>query len=353
MTAVLDARRAWLAKRRESLGASDVAAVLGYDRHRTALQVYASKVGDDEGADSPAMRWGRKAESLVAEMYAEETERPVVEPDPYEILAHPELPWLTTTLDRRTLPSASHPAPESVVAEHGFSRIAAGPVPLEAKVQHGARAAAWEMEPPTGYQMQVMVQLSVTRAPWGSICAAIGWPPKPVWYDLVRDDAFLAAAMPKLEAFWFGCVVARVPPAPTSHLDLEPLRRLYPVGNGETVPLNRALLLGHEYEGCGEDVDTCDCAPQSHCCHDPQDEHYDDPVALVAAWEAERAAITRAAREADKLEAQLRARVGAATFGALTDGTFLHRKLTSRRGYTVEPCKYTVLSRRRPRLKRR
>lgn len=354
MTAILDPRRAWLAKRRESLGASDVAAVLGYDRHRTALQVYASKVGDDEGADSPAMRWGRKAEALVAEMYGEETERPILTPDPYEILAHPDLPWLTATLDRRTLGSTKHPEPTPF---RGLGAVVES-APLECKVQHGARGVDWEREPPTGYQMQVMVQLSVTRAPWGSICAAIGWPPKPVWYDLVRDDEFLAAAVPKLEAFWFGCVVARVPPEPTSHLDLEPLRRLFPAGNGETVPLNRTLLLGHEYEGSphsGDDgggicVASLDAV---HVCNRREFAHYEDPLDLVAEWDAARACIVRSAREADRLEAKLRARVGAATFGLLASGDYLHRKLIRRSGYTVEPCTYTVLSRRRPRLKRR
>ena len=92
--------------------------------------------------------------------------------------------------------------------------------------------------------------------------------------------------------------------------------------------------------------------PDDVCCRWER-EHYDDPIDLVAEWDRAKASITESAREADRLEAQLRARVGAATFGALTDGTFLHRKLTNRRGYTVEPCTYTVLSRRRPRLKRR
>ncbi len=53
------------------------------------------------------------------------------------------------------------------------------------------------------------------------------------------------------------------------------------------------------------------------------------------------------------LENRLRARIGGASFGALTDGTFLTLRKTERAGYTVAPTSYRALHRMRPRIRRR
>lgn len=60
------------AYRRSGIGGSDLGAILGVNKHKTPLDVYAEKHGLKEPQpDSPAMRWGRRLEPSIAEEYAE------------------------------------------------------------------------------------------------------------------------------------------------------------------------------------------------------------------------------------------------------------------------------------------
>ena len=55
------------AYRRSGIGGSDLGAILGVNKYKTPLDVYAEKLGLKEPqGDSPAMRWGRRLEPAIA-----------------------------------------------------------------------------------------------------------------------------------------------------------------------------------------------------------------------------------------------------------------------------------------------
>jgi len=65
-------RTAWLAERRKDLTASDIGAVAGVDRYRSALRVYAEKTGQfQDDSDNNMMRRGRWLEPAVIEALRE------------------------------------------------------------------------------------------------------------------------------------------------------------------------------------------------------------------------------------------------------------------------------------------
>ncbi|MEV0114635.1 lambda-exonuclease family protein [Streptomyces sp. NPDC050844] len=98
-----DADRAnWLLARREGLGSSDVAAILGISRYGNALSVWHDKTGGLplESDDSEPALWGRAFEETVAREWARRN-RSVVRR--VGLVQNIERPWQMCTLDRRVL----------------------------------------------------------------------------------------------------------------------------------------------------------------------------------------------------------------------------------------------------------
>ncbi|MFG2372610.1 YqaJ viral recombinase family protein [Streptomyces sp. NPDC048504] len=98
-----DADRAnWLTARRDGLGSSDVAAILGISRYGNALSVWHDKTGGLplESDDSEPALWGRAFEETVAREWARRN-RSVVRR--VGLVANTERPWQMCTLDRRVL----------------------------------------------------------------------------------------------------------------------------------------------------------------------------------------------------------------------------------------------------------
>lgn len=313
-------REQWLLGRREwlpdgpVLTASDIAAILGEDEHRGPLAVALVKRGDVVEETLP-MRRGRRFERAIGEEYAEQTGRPVDPWPVYELVTHPDIPWLKATPDALTSGCPGKPDPlGGTVAESREGRVV-GSAPLQIKMAIGS-AKEWRDEPPLGYVMQTNVEMACLRSSWGALAGLVG--PGPLSEsDLVRDDQFFAAMLPHLEAFRALLARGELPEADGKPGTSEAIRRFWANDNGETVALEALdLQLVEAWEKCG----------------------VEEAAAKVAG---------------DVLENMLRRRLGPATFGALTDGTFLSLRKTRRAGYSVEPCEYRVLKRFRPRLRRR
>jgi putative phage-type endonuclease len=95
-------RADWLTARRQGLGSSDVAAILGISRYGNALSVWHDKTGGLplEGDDSEPALWGRLNEDTVAREWARRN-RSVVQR--VGLVANTDRPWEMCTLDRRVL----------------------------------------------------------------------------------------------------------------------------------------------------------------------------------------------------------------------------------------------------------
>ena len=60
----------WRAQRRHGLGSSDTAALFGMDRFKSPMAVWLDKVEAIEQDDTPAMLWGRRLESVIADEFS-------------------------------------------------------------------------------------------------------------------------------------------------------------------------------------------------------------------------------------------------------------------------------------------
>ena len=72
----------WLGARRESVGASDVPAVLGFHPWRTPLDIYKSKVESIDPKMNSAMEWGHRLEEPVAQAFADKEKFPIAKYTP-------------------------------------------------------------------------------------------------------------------------------------------------------------------------------------------------------------------------------------------------------------------------------
>lgn len=212
-------RATWLEARREGLGGSDAAAVLGLSPFTTPLELFAEKLGLVEPqAESEAMFWGRILEPAIADRYAEETKRTLAPAAPFTICVHEEHGWLRATLDREILVADGRTVP----------------APLEVKSTNAYRADDWLDEPPVHVQVQGQHQLLVTGAAWVSFAVLIGGQTFR-WVDMERNDKFIAVMQERLAEFWRRLELNDPPPAGAD--DKEVLAALYPKDTGATIAL--------------------------------------------------------------------------------------------------------------------
>lgn len=93
-------REEWLEERRNSLGGSDMGAVLGLNQYRSPYSVWAEKVGIfPERPDNEAMRQGRDLEEYVAQRFAEKSGYKVQRMN--YLLRNDDAPHLHASIDRR------------------------------------------------------------------------------------------------------------------------------------------------------------------------------------------------------------------------------------------------------------
>ncbi|MET8841483.1 lambda-exonuclease family protein [Streptomyces rubiginosohelvolus] len=139
-------RAAWLTARRQGLGSSDMAAVLGISRYGNALSVYHDKTGGLplEGDDSEPALWGRAIEDTVAREWARRN-RSVVRR--VGLVANVDRPWQMCTLDRRVL--------ECPLAD-GRERCA-----VEIKCRAAFKAGQWRTGCPDDVLAQTLWQADV------------------------------------------------------------------------------------------------------------------------------------------------------------------------------------------------
>lgn len=193
-------REAWLRARRHGLTGSEVAAILGWHPYKSALAVYADKVGapvDDGAGEHEAALWGQLFEPVILDEYARRTGRRVVHSG--ELMQSRARQWWLATPDGIQDEGPSSPA------------FAVGPGLVEVKTT--GQGAAWFEEIPAHVQVQVQHQMLVTGVTW----ASLPWLPFPErqlqWLDIAPHREFQAMLGEKCDAFWTR-VLQRSPPDP-------------------------------------------------------------------------------------------------------------------------------------------
>jgi len=207
-------RETWLKERRKGIGASEAAAVLGASPWKTAIDLWAEKVGIAEQPEDESewLKWGRRLEPVIRETYMEETGRMVIRPGgEWTLVRSKKYPWMVTTLDGEIVPVDDKD----------------GPGVFESKTAMLFKKDEWADEPPLQYQIQNQHQLVVTGWLWGGDAVLLGGS-RFLHQDFEVNQDFQYLLIEKLEAFW-SLVQSETPPAiDGSDSAKELLRRLYP-----------------------------------------------------------------------------------------------------------------------------
>lgn len=264
----------WLAARSKCVTASDGAAILGLSHYKTPLKVYEEKRNGGDSVDIDLFWWGHQMEQPTANFFTRKTGIELVDLGDYAIAYHDENDWLAATLDR--------------VTRDG--------VPVELKhISNGVSLDAWEASPPLDNEIQLQIQMYVTRSDRGYLVGSGFHHAQLGIVEMKRNDKFLNYAIPLLKKFYDESIVGNLVPTPVSGVDKKIIQSVFGADDGTTVMLGDAeLQIINEVE-----------------------QYRDDVKATI--------------EKKEKLEALLKFRLGASSFGWLPDGTYLTNK-TDKRG---------------------
>lgn len=191
-------RTTWLLARREGIGSSDVADIMGVG-YSTPAHVYHHKRGDlplesDAGEDA---LWGTLHEETVAREWARRNRSTVRR---IGLIARRDTPWMMCTLDRR-------------IAECPLNRDAREQCALEVKTRNAFVAKRWKREVPDDVLAQTLWQIAITGYSHVHVAVLIGNADYRQYVvtrsgneDLIKDITTVAARM------WHEHVLPGVPP---------------------------------------------------------------------------------------------------------------------------------------------
>lgn len=219
-----------LTLRKQGLGASEVAAVLGLDPYRTALDVYLEKIGEAPTFEGNRFtHWGNRLEALIADEYA--SLHPDVALKTSGTQIGPE-PWMLATPDRVVFSGQEPPAAGDVWG-------------LECKSRGHFATDLWGEsgtdEVPHSVAVQCHWGMVVTGMRRWDVAVLLGGNDYRE-YTLVYDEAIALEVVARARAFWHDHVLAKVhPPFTGAESDHKFLFRTYPTHTDEMVAATPAI----------------------------------------------------------------------------------------------------------------
>lgn len=243
------------ARRRHTLGSSEVAAVLGVNPWASAHSVWLSKVHGDEFDGNERTELGQMLEPTIMGIYAERYSRKIVK-GAYTL--GPE-PWMSATPDGLVV------NPDGV----DLDDLEAAPL-CEAKLVGLRSIFMWgpgnsdeqeSDEVPQHYLCQGLWQLACRpRAPFVDVSALLGTEFRS--YRIRRNERVIAQITAICRDWWHRYVVTKTaPPVDGSEGARSMLKKLYPQSNEQRVPADEALeRIAAELHAARAAVDAADAA---------------------------------------------------------------------------------------------
>lgn len=251
LTTAATPREDWLQARRQGLGGSDVAAILGRSAWRTPMDVWLEKTGRSNGEpESERMRWGTLLEDTVAKEWASRDACSIMR---LGTVADPVKPWRTASLDRAVLVPRTRRAASL----------------LEVKTTGHTAADLTDLQLAARYQWQAQWYLGITGLEYAHIAVLVaGQELRDLTVQFSIDDWY--EATDAADTFWHDHVLTDTPP-PVSAGDHEGLN-VWPAEQGaevtagpvlaELVELRRAVRA--EADSLRADADLLDAAIKAH-----------------------------------------------------------------------------------------
>jgi len=208
----------WLKFRRQGIGGSDVAAILGFSPWRSPFSVWADKTGrtpiDEQGNEFT--HWGTIMEPILAGEFQNVTGKKVFRQN--KTFYVPEHPFLRANIDR------------DIAGEPGF---------LEIKTATEYKSSEWQDDKvPIPYQFQVQHYMHVLNRPYVYFAYLVGG--HAFGFKRVdRDQASIDQFEPMLIDWWEKHIINDEPPeVDGTDATTSALRALYPDDDGDTVILD-------------------------------------------------------------------------------------------------------------------
>jgi putative phage-type endonuclease len=225
-------RETWLRARRQGIGGSDVAAVLGVSRWNSALSLYVEKTSADapDEESSEIADWGRIFEPAILKRYAERSQRRVIRGGKL----------------MRSKRTAHHLITLDGVQFNRAPSGAKGPGVAEVKTTgYGER---FHEDLPVEVQIQIQWELFVTGAEWAT-CIWLPFPERRLqWVDVLPHPAFTEQLVEAVDNFWQR-VQRHEPPDPDgSESSTHALYKLYPEQGDEVIRIINATTIADEYK---------------------------------------------------------------------------------------------------------
>ena len=224
----------WRAARRQGCSASDVAALLGFDRYTTPWALWAEKTGHpmapvDDGNE--AARLGSALEDWLLEtgaaMVIPSTVRyPMAEHTPERLYQHPDHAWRLCTPDGCWWEGPPrYDQPIQALVETKTAGLQTG------------RAHGWtDTTIPLGYELQTRWQMHVMNAPLCHVVALVAGRGL-CHYPITRDLDIEAELVRQVDAWWTRHILEGVEP-PLTGRDSAIIAALYPRVERKTVNLD-------------------------------------------------------------------------------------------------------------------
>lgn len=234
-------RPEWLEARRQGIGSSEIATIMGVNPWQSPFQLWQDKRGEaEEKKDTAAMRAGRYLEDAVARYFEEETSLAVDPTSAGDWCAYTaERPWERCSPDRLY----------SVDGAQGI---------LECKT---CRRPFDVDDLPRNYYCQLQWQLGIMDIPQG----ALAWLASGVDFGVAfvdLDRQFFTAMRDKAAKWWERHIIKGEPPEPTTAADV---RLIFPThesktmaiaGEGEIAAYHRLIEIKEEKKKLEEEQKT-------------------------------------------------------------------------------------------------
>ena len=212
----------WLRERQKGIGGSDVGAILGVNKYKTAFEVYIEKIEPitEVKEQSESAYFGDIFEEVVAKEFEKRTGKKVRRDTRH--FKHKDHPFMVANIDRR------------VVGENAI---------LECKTANQFLSKEWDGEEiPASYLLQVQHYLAVTGAEKGYIAVLIGGQ-RFLWREVNRDEELIEIIIEQEKQFW-KMVQDKTPPA----LDGSSAAENYLKEKYKQAESEKAIELGFEYK---------------------------------------------------------------------------------------------------------
>ena len=215
----------FLAQRKKGIGGSDIAAILGVSKFKTALDVYLSKTTEQPEQKGEHLYWGHALENPIIDRFIQDTGANVIRQP--EMRRHPDYEWAIANAD--------------ALITNGDTIEAI----LEIKTSSAFKSREWGAddtdEVPIEYIAQVQWYMWIYDVNEAYLAALIGGN-QYRQYHITRDDELIAMLAEKAQAFWQNHVIPRIPPEPHDGADAQ---KLYPHDNGDTAEADSDTLTAY------------------------------------------------------------------------------------------------------------